>query len=138
MTAKPLSSTVAEMRRLLEASTPGGWIAATGPSSIVGWPVVSRQGRSICRMTWVERAVPAGEAEETKAETRANAAFIAAAHNDMPALLDALERMQKALRMIVAEDSWRSIPIDTRNCSAAVLACKDIADIAIAALEEAT
>ena len=69
--------------------TPGPWIAADGPSSVVGWPVVSQAGRSICRLTWFERASPAGEAEETKEETRANAHLIAAT----PDLYEALKAM---------------------------------------------
>lgn len=72
-----------------DGHTPGPWIAAAGPSSIVGWPVVSRTGRSICRLTWFERASPAGEAEETKEETRANARLIAAA----PIMFDYIKLM---------------------------------------------
>ncbi len=31
-----------------QKSTPGPWMAAAGPSSIVGWPVVADGGRLIC------------------------------------------------------------------------------------------
>lgn len=81
-----------ELQTSAARHTPGPWIAAAGPSSVVGWPVVSQQGRSICSITWRERAVPAGEAEETKEETRANARLIAAA----PDLLATLKAMREA------------------------------------------
>lgn len=71
--------------------TPGPWVAAAGPSSIVGWPVVSRSGRSICRLTWLETNSPAEEV--FKEETRANGHLIAAA----PDLLEALKMARREL-----------------------------------------
>ena len=72
--------------------TPGPWIAAAGPSSVVGWPVVSREGRSICRLTWLETNSPTEEV--FKEETRANARLIAAA----PDLLAQLKSVTLLLR----------------------------------------
>lgn len=41
------------LRALAEKATPGPWIAAAKPSSVVGWPVVSQTGRSICSINYV-------------------------------------------------------------------------------------
>jgi len=65
--------------------TPGPWIAAASPSSVVGWPVVARpMGRSICNVSWLP-----GLPDDATAECAANARLIAAA----PALLEALQRL---------------------------------------------
>lgn len=61
--------------------TPGPWMMATRPSSIVGWPVVApyAMGRSVCNVT-------AGHDESA-----ANARLIAAAPDLLAALKDARE-----------------------------------------------
>lgn len=55
-------------------TTPGPWMAAASPSSVVGWPVVKcgeGAGRSICSLSYL----PGNE--EVMAETRANGRQIA-------------------------------------------------------------
>lgn len=70
--------------------TPGPWMAAAGPSSVVGWPVVERpRGRSVCSVSWLPGLPP-----EIQAEVRANATLIAAA----PDLLHAAERALRVLK----------------------------------------
>ncbi|CAB4165140.1 hypothetical protein UFOVP833_30 [uncultured Caudovirales phage] len=135
-TPPSLSSAIAEMRALLAKATQGTWIAAAGPSSIVGWPVVSSGGRSICRITWQERAVPAGEAEETKEETRANARLVAAAHNAMPSLLEALERYEKVLADIARQRIRADMPEDDQLHGDFEGAYDHMIRLARAALEE--
>jgi post-segregation antitoxin (ccd killing protein) len=74
--------------------TAGPWMAADGPSSVVGWPVVGPMGRSICNVSWMpKKAYP--DVSDTdyaafNAECEANARLIAAA----PELLTALKRQQ--------------------------------------------
>ena len=61
------------------AHTKGPWMAASNPSSVVGWPVVAPHatGRSVCNVTTGHE------------DAAANARLIAAA----PELLEALERL---------------------------------------------
>lgn len=70
--------------------TPGPWMAAAGPSSIVGWPVVGQMGRSICNLSWLGKK-PDYASDEVfavyRAEVEANGKLIAAA----PDMLDALD-----------------------------------------------
>ena len=79
--------------------TPGPWMAAAKPSSIVGWPVVSRAGGSICNLSWLGQK-PADVSDERyaayRAEVEANGRLIASA----PALAEALERCTRALKSI--------------------------------------
>jgi hypothetical protein len=64
--------------------TPGPWMAAASPSSVVGWPVVRQGvGRSICSISYL----PKDAAPEVYAESEANARLIAAA----PDMFEALE-----------------------------------------------
>lgn len=56
--------------------TPGPWLAASHPSSVVGWPVVKcgeGGGRSICSVSYL----PSND--EVMAESKANSLLIAAA-----------------------------------------------------------
>ena len=56
--------------------TPGPWMAASSPSSVVGWPVVRQGvGRSICSVSYLPKDVD----QEVYAESEANACLIAAA-----------------------------------------------------------
>jgi hypothetical protein len=57
--------------------TPGPWIAAAGPSSIVGWPVVGPRGRAITTVHYLRGDTPEGK--RVNAEAGANACLIAAA-----------------------------------------------------------
>lgn len=72
--------------------TSGPWMAASAPSSVVGWPVVGPMGRSICNVSWMPRKVypDISDADYAafNAECEANARLIAAA----PELLAALTR----------------------------------------------
>ena len=76
--------------------TAGPWMAADGPSSVVGWPVVGPMGRSICNVSWMpKKAYP--DVSDTdyaafNAECEANARLIAAA----PDLLAELKRLSLA------------------------------------------
>lgn len=78
------------MNEFKQKWTPGPWMAAAKPSSIVGWPVVqTRIGRMICDVNYVQHnqidpAVTGDRAFNT--ESGANARLIAAA----PDLYEAL------------------------------------------------
>jgi len=66
--------------------TPGPWMVAAGPSSIVGWPVVGSGGRAIASLTWWPRehfqpAVTDEAYDALVAEIGANGRLIAAAPN---------------------------------------------------------
>lgn len=72
-------------------TTPGPWMAAASPSSVVGWPVVAcgdspQAGRSIASLSYLP-----GHAE-SEVEAKANGHQIAAS----PRLYDALENLLKA------------------------------------------
>lgn len=76
-----------ELERLLANATPGDWVAAAKPSRIVGWPIVSQQGRAIGSVNYVD---PAGFAPANAAlndEAKANAALIVALRNAAPSLI---------------------------------------------------
>lgn len=67
------------------------WIMAAGPSSIVGWPIVSSpDGQSICNLSWIGKK-PDHITDEGfaayRAKVEARGRLIAAA----PALLEALQ-----------------------------------------------
>ena len=97
------------LREAAERATPGPWLAAAKPSSVVGWPVVATgNGRSICSVTYSQ---PLGLGEvapgehwfdrKFNTESAANAAYIALA--DPPtiiALLAERERLRGALEQI--------------------------------------
>lgn len=68
--------------------TPGPWIMAAKPSSVVGWPVVASTGRSIASIAYVSPDGFAPAEVDFNEQSKANAALIAAA----PDLLSALEK----------------------------------------------
>lgn len=74
--------------------TPGNWLAAAKPSSIVGWPVVSSpQGRVVASVSFQKIKPPHISEEEMaryRAECEANARLIAAAPQMYAALKDVL------------------------------------------------
>jgi hypothetical protein len=105
-----------ELRALLAKTTGGPWIAASRPSSIVGWPVVgSPMGRMVCSISYAAHIAPdidQADIDAHYAECEANAAFIAASRTAVPALLDRVEELEKALtgardvlRMMTAPDA---------------------------------
>jgi len=74
--------------------TPGPWVAASHPSSIVGWPIVAQTGRLICNLATPPKDInrvgkALAEYEAFIAECGANARLIAAAP-DMLAALSAM------------------------------------------------
>ena len=82
-----------------ERHTPGPWLCAAAPSSIVGWPVVGRQGRSICNLSWIAKKPPMatdGQYAALKAETHANGRLIAAAPDLLAALVSAADMLDIA------------------------------------------
>jgi len=64
--------------------TPGPWVAASSPSSVVGWPICGKMGRIIGDVACLH----ARPGTDAYAEVEANAHLIAAA----PDLLAALKR----------------------------------------------
>lgn len=72
------------------------WIMAAGPSSIVGWPIVSSpDGQSICNLSWIGKKpyhVTEEEFAAYRAKVEARGRLIAAA----PDLLEALREMRDA------------------------------------------
>lgn len=81
------------------AHTPGPWMVAAGPSSVVGWPVVAQRGQSICNLSWLGKK-PDHITDERfaayRAEVYANGRLIAAA----PDLADA------ARRVLATKKAW--------------------------------
>lgn len=76
---------------MADQHTPGPWLAASCPSSIVGWPVVAPGGRMICDIALGHKPpnISDGEWSAHYVEVEANAHLIASA----PALAAALERL---------------------------------------------
>ena len=68
--------------------TPGPWMDAAAPSSIVGWPIVGPGGRSIANVSWQPKPPHVSDADYASfVETcEANAQLIAAAP-EMAALI---------------------------------------------------
>jgi hypothetical protein len=81
--------------------TPGPWMMAAIPSSVVGWPIVQQGvGRSICSISYLPRTADA----EVYAESEANGHLITAA----PDLLAAAEA-QERLWEYVGDDAHKQI-----------------------------
>ncbi len=95
-----------DVRRLFDEATPGGWIAAAKPS-MHGWPIVSGEGRMIASMNYVHHSaidpkVPGDVAFNR--ESKANAAFIAAARSGWPADRERADRAEAALAFYADPD----------------------------------
>lgn len=105
---------LAEIEARADAATKGPWIAAAHGSGVVGWPVVASSGRSVCAINYVHHsaidpAVPGDKA--FNAESKRNAAFLAHARQDIPALIAharALEAENERLRApsTASADAW--------------------------------
>lgn len=83
--------------------TPGPWIAAARPSSIVGWPIVGPMGRMVCDVAIINRQ-GAGSDEKFKAyyaEIEANAHLIAAAPELLECARDGLASLEAQLALIL-------------------------------------
>ena len=90
-----LTETIAEQRRLLAAATQGEWETYEDGS---WWGVESKGDDSVNVMCTEWFGEPP---EKAAAETRGDHAHIAAAHNALPGLLDALEAHRDALKALV-------------------------------------
>lgn len=94
--------------KIAEAATPGPWIAASRPSSVVGWPIVQGGvGRSICNVSVAPPFDHPGNVE-FNAFSCANAAHIAAFN---PTVAQALVKVAMAAEKIATdkvsnEDGW--------------------------------
>lgn len=113
--APPPRMDLEELKRLAKEATPGPWMAAAKPSSVVGWPVVSQTGRVICDVNYVQHSqidlpVPGDRAFNT--ESKANAHLIVAAVNSLPALIEEVERLREALQQITNAEPYDK---DTRQ-----------------------
>jgi len=124
--------------------TAGPWIAASRPSSVVGWPVVGPMGRSICNVSWMPRKaypdVSDADYSAFNSECEANAALIAeagtVAHETgltPRQLAERCERLEAALESIV--DLTK--PGQTVNVSQAVDIICDVWNAARAAIAKA-
>lgn len=80
----------------------GPWLAASGPSSVVGWPVVNGQGRVICTIAWMPRPPDVSEEDWAafEAECRANAHLVEAS----PDLLDTCHGLLGLITLVLARD----------------------------------
>lgn len=116
---------LAAIESRVNATTAGHWLASVRPSRVVGWPVVSQGGRSICSVTYVQhsptdRAVPGDQA--FNAESEANAMFIAAARQDVPALLahisDIRARVAQIADDFVPENAMDATEALSKQCVA--------------------
>jgi hypothetical protein len=95
------------------AFTPGPWMMAAIPSSVVGWPIVKQGvGRSICSISYLPRDADA----DVYAESEANGRLITAA----PDLLAACEA-QEELVNFVGDDARPAIKRVQQMRRAAIL-----------------
>ncbi|WP_303713333.1 hypothetical protein [Brevundimonas naejangsanensis] len=101
--------------------TPGKWLAAAKPSSVVGWPVVAApMGQVICDVAIINKKpdhVSDGEFSAYYAQVEANARLIAAAPDLFEAGVGLLKAYRSAVKMcgddaldLVADhpESWAS------------------------------
>lgn len=95
---------VAELERLMEAATPGPWYS---PLKQVVWrrPFFDGKRRRI-HQPICDASVPSALSEEQK---EANAQMISLMRNALPALLQRLRELTKALDQIAAGDPWPHI-----------------------------
>mgnify|MGYP000567723943 CR=1 FL=1 len=86
--------------------TPGPWLMAAKPSSVVGWPIVATpSGRSIASLNYVQTSLidPKVDGDDAfNRESRANGLLIAAA----PDLLKAAETALELIECIEDEEGF--------------------------------
>lgn len=120
---------IEELKALAEKATPGPWMAAAKPSSVVGLPIVGPMGRSIANVSdFATPGTPYNEDQaeaEAKyhAENQANAALIVALVNNLPAIISALEAvpvMKEALERIALNDDLLEAQITATAALAAL------------------
>lgn len=90
--------------------TKGPWMTAAKPSSVVGWPVVSQEGRAIALLNYVHHSaidLPVAGDRAFNSESKANGALIAAA----PTMADYIESRARAGDE-QASKIWESINAD--------------------------
>lgn len=105
------------MPETITSHTPGPWMAAANPSSIVGWPVVAQpMGRMICDVAIAPKPSDLSDGEWSRhfVEVAANARLIAAA----PDLLEVLIATERQLRPL----SGRSRHADLHKVICAAIA----------------
>ena len=98
-----------ELRRLESQATPGPWAESwtqDAPDAETAiWstaPGLSAEDRAIINASWYD-----GPIVEL---TKPNAAFIAAARNALPALLDEVARLRAALEIYADDGNWARTP----------------------------
>lgn len=92
------------MPETITSHTPGPWMAAAKPSSIVGWPVVAPPtGRMICDVSIAPKPSDTSDGKWSQhfVEVAANARLIASA----PELLEALRMIADETNVLREDDS---------------------------------
>ena len=100
--------------------TPGPWLAAAAPSSVVGWPVVGQQGRAVASVHCMMQRpahVPEAEFQAYRDECEANARLIGAA----PTMAEALREAERFMAYFAGEtDRTFEGPGTPRSCLAMI------------------
>jgi len=104
-----IATNIDHIEKLLAEATPGPWIAAAKPSTVVGWPVVASSGRSIASLNYVHHSaidpkVPGDDAFNR--ESAANAALISELRNQAPTLIAEIRQLREGLEQI-AGNNWK-------------------------------
>lgn len=114
--------------------TPGPWLAAAAPSSVVGWPVVAQTGRAIASVAYlgIEPNKDRPQRKAFNAESMANAHLIAAA----PELYEALKRAHDMLQSVAGDiEDGGSLDSLRGKYVLAILGARDAAYAALAKAE---